>query len=192
MTVSSAPKPRKSSGPMMWLGHNASLVYAPVAGIFVFDDILGRPQSGKFGFAADMVITLATLVFCAGLAAGLRHDFRLCEYCARDVPDDPEREVQRWRRVLIAHHSWALTIIMGAGLMVKTLVLINILVFRPAVLYYGIDSFIIALVGLYALTQPLHRRLAPWCPVCGWDDDDDDDDEDELEPEPDPDPAMAL
>lgn len=117
---------------------------------------------------ATLVPVLLVLMVLSSWLLMRQHDRRLCEDCMRSLPLDPAQDAARFRRrMMLAHLAADRRVVAGylLVLLASNLVLIESLVpselGRP--LWAAVQSTMVYLVLAYST----HRRLQPWCRMCG-------------------------
>lgn len=137
-----------------WIGHHwmAFLLMCLAAGPFL--DLL--PRQWK-----DVSSPTFLAVLLPALLLGQRHDARLCERCAAQMPLDGDAAAARYGRRLHLVH-------------IPVLWFASIVVMLPvSFLLHGWAAFAgelaVTPLAMYAwISSRTHRQLYPWCPRCNW------------------------
>lgn len=149
--------------------------------------LMARRGAGDLSF----VPLLASVALIAWAGVALRtHQRGLCASCMADVPaDGPVRAQRAYRRLWFYHVAHEPPLLRARLLLI---VWTTMCAFRWVPLWVGVPV-VLASLGLSVpalLSVPAHRKVEPWCPYCGWDEDDDDGGGDGGTGVPDPDPAI--
>lgn len=137
------------------------------------------PHSG-FGvlgaLALILVVGVAGPLIMMGALLDLAHGRKLCELCVTDWPVNAAEVASTYVRRLRFHHNmWSL--IVGVTIVVSAGVWLPTDSWWPLAVICGWVAFF----GYRYLCEVTHRRVQPWCPICG-----DQDDDDTYEEVPDP------
>lgn len=149
-----------------WFAHGSALAWLVAGGLFGLGATIASTMAAMACDACAMLVVFATAL------ATCSHDRGLCVRCAANVPaDGPDQAARQTRMLLAIHAIWARP--------VRTVWAPVAVIMLPVagVLWVVGDNPALALGVLYiavAVTQHLiavHRPLARWCPVCGWEGD---------------------